>query len=290
MINSGRVEAVARAIASLGYDGIVRFDQHEPEYVAFSQMLERGESSETVHAIAVAAGIVDYALPKGGAHAFWRRLSELHSARVSEAGPIALSEEALWELMLRFARGPACARRRRQKVRRLERLFAGRVIGGILSNLEGYVEDPIRLQSDIARALKNRPTQKTVVFAVKAFDLAHLAAEGEYLRIPADFPIPVDCRVVEVAKSSGIVEGEASPREVIEAWRMVLDAVNERLERPVNIFRLDSVVWQAGAASDVSKSSLDVARSRLVAALVDGGVPETKARALAAELLFRPVG
>ena len=85
-------------------------------------------------------------------------------------------------------------------MRRLERLFAGGVVGKILGDLDGYVEDPLALQADIARALNNRPTQKTVVFAVKAFDLAHLVTRGEYLQLPREFPIPVDCRVVEITR------------------------------------------------------------------------------------------
>ena len=85
------------------------------------------------------------------------------------------------------------------------------------------------------------------------------------------------------------MEGEPSDEEVVRAWLMVLERVNRELEKPVNILRLDSVVWQAGVVADVAKAPPSDARSKLVEILISRSIPREKAETIAREFLYRPL-
>jgi hypothetical protein len=55
-MNHSRVDAVAQAIASLGYEGIILFDEEEPEYQSFMTL------SNELGTEPYCAGTADYQL------------------------------------------------------------------------------------------------------------------------------------------------------------------------------------------------------------------------------------
>jgi len=71
-----RTRAVADALISLGYDGIVKFDASEPEYDYLTTATERFDEQACVALLSIPAGTQDYQLA-GDAQQFWRALEEV---------------------------------------------------------------------------------------------------------------------------------------------------------------------------------------------------------------------
>ena len=75
-MNERRVEAVATAVAKLGYDGIVAFDRTEPEYDTIEVLFETFDDPILVELLVVAATTEDYQL-NGDAQLFWNELERV---------------------------------------------------------------------------------------------------------------------------------------------------------------------------------------------------------------------
>jgi len=75
-MNPKRIGEVAEAIATLGYDGIVAFDQTEPEYDTIRTLLETFDDPTLVELLVVSATTEDYQL-NGDAQLFWNELDRV---------------------------------------------------------------------------------------------------------------------------------------------------------------------------------------------------------------------
>jgi len=101
---------------------------------------------------------------------------------------------------------------------------------------------------------RQRRNAKTIVFAMKIFDLLHRIAIGRYAAF-VDVPIVADLRIARLSFSSGLVgapraqsvpstlvaAGELLQRDpalFIDAWSRVSTA-----GRRLNLFRVDSLAW-----------------------------------------------
>jgi hypothetical protein len=67
---------------------------------------------------------------------------------------------------------------------------------------------------------------------------------------------------------------------VIDAWRGVIDAVNNRLADPILMLWVDSIVWQAGQVVDRHEGDESRARAALADNFDAVGVDEAAARVL----------
>ena len=73
-MNKSRVTRVSNAIASLGRDGIIAFDRHEPEYQSFTTLRNQTIGTAPHRALlGICAETADYQLA-GNAQTFWRKL------------------------------------------------------------------------------------------------------------------------------------------------------------------------------------------------------------------------
>ncbi|WP_308444673.1 N-glycosylase/DNA lyase [Halomicrobium urmianum] len=272
-LNQKRIDAVADAMVDLGYDGITRFDRVEPEYRVLMTIRESYDANDHVYLLGVCAGIVDYQL-LGDAQRFWAALEEvtLEHDQVD-------SIDDVQAILGAFMDASVNQRLNQQKRLRLSKLFEG-------SFAEWFVENhttvpPVRIWEELATALDNQMHKKTIVFAMKVYDILSLVETGEYASFPTDIPIPCDLQVERVAGTAGLVETDDSD-VVIDAWAAVADAVNEELETPVSLLRIDSIVWQAGQI--IGESDQASARRKLVDHFKELGIEREQADSLAAEL------
>jgi N-glycosylase/DNA lyase len=230
-----RIEQVAESLVSLGYEGVVQFDRTEPEYSFIVAACEEFDSDAHVALLSILAATQDYQLA-GDAQRFWRTLEDSLQERENLA-----SESDVKETLAEFMDQPVNARLREQKKDRLVRMVD---YGFGEWFLESYPDvDPVRVWEEIAAALDTTQEKKTVVLAMKIYDIFHLILNGEYLALPMGVPIPCDLQVERVAAASGIVEQDEK-ESVMEAWARVMEQVNAELDRPVSMLRIDSIVWQ----------------------------------------------
>jgi N-glycosylase/DNA lyase len=274
-VNTERVDAVAEALASIGHDGIAAFDRTEPEYSTLEMLYDRFGEESYVKLLGICAATQDYQL-NGDAQEFWRELE--HTSQQYESLD---STQAVRDLLGDFMEADVNARLNSQKRSRLVKQFEAGFDEWFVENHREA--EPVEVWEHLAESMDNRMSAKTVVLAMKIYDIAHLIRHGEYLEFPYDIPIPCDLQVERVSRTSGITDSDETG-EVMDAWAEVMRRVDERLGEPVSLLRIDSVVWQAGQIIGKEEPDQAAARAALEEHFGDVGLQSDDAEYLATEL------
>jgi len=240
-INLERVRVISDLFCDLGLDGIIKFDKLEPEYRALRALREMGVSPPFLGLIAVCTGIIDFQLGRGGAERLWSTLAEV----ARDFGD--LNDLRQVELLMKvFLNEPINARMLQLKVARIRRIFNSGFARWLVENYDRLREEAMLLWRRLSETLRSGMERKTIVFAMKAFDISHLVCFGDYAKFPWDIPIPVDFHVRQVTISTGLLEGYGDDSAFRRAWALVLKRVRERIGGNVSLLRIDSLVWQVG--------------------------------------------
>lgn len=274
-MNTERVDAVAEALASIGHDGIAAFDRTEPEYSTLKMLYERFGNESYVKLLGICAATQDYQL-NGDAQEFWRELE--HTSQQYQSLD---STQAVRDLLGDFMEADVNARLNSQKRDRLVKQFEAGFDEWFVQNHREA--EPVEVWEQLAESMDNRMSAKTVVLAMKIYDIAHLIRHGEYLEFPYDIPIPCDLQVERVSRTSGITESDETG-EVMDAWAEVMQRVDERLGEPVSLLRIDSVVWQAGQIIGKKEPDQYAARAALEEHFGDVGLASEDREYLARNL------
>ncbi|MFC7213724.1 N-glycosylase/DNA lyase [Saliphagus sp. GCM10025334] len=270
-----RIEAVSEALAGIGYEGIVAFDQFEPEYRTIERLYRKFEETDSVQLLVTCATTQDFQL-NGDAQAFWRTLTEV-SLEHDSLDSLNNVEAVLWEVM----EEPVNARFNSMKSARLEKLLNSRFPEWFLANHRDA--EPFEVWERLANGIENEKRKKTVVLSMKIYDIAHLIETGEYLEFPYDIPIPCDLQIERVSKTSGIVNSTETS-EVMAAWAEVMERVSEKVGHPVSLLRIDSIIWQAGQVIGNAGEDLGESRQSLDAHFQDVGLEDPERTDLVNEL------
>ncbi|MCU4800254.1 N-glycosylase/DNA lyase [Halobacteria archaeon HArc-gm2] len=273
-----RVEAVADAIAGLGYDGIVAFDRTEPEYATIESLYDAYENEALVKLLVVCATTQDYQL-NGDAQQFWRKLDEV----ALDHGTLDTQQDVR-DILGTFMEADVNARLNDQKRDRLVRILEAGFDDWFVENYR--IATPLKVWERLAGALDTGMNKKTVVLAMKIYDIAHLIRHGEYLEFPWEIPIPCDLQVERVSRTSGVNEG-GTTTEILETWAAVMEGVSERLDQHISLLRIDSIVWQAGQIIGEHEPDANVARDALTDHFQTVGIDQEPANELASELTAR---
>jgi len=270
-----RVEAVSEAIAGIGYEGIVAFDQYEPEYSTIERLYEEFEDTDLVQLMVTCATTQDFQL-NGDAQRFWQTLTNV-SLEHGSLDSLDSVEAILWE----FMEQPVNARLSGMKSTRLEKLLDSGFPEWFVANHRGA--EPFEVWERLADGIENEKRKKTVVLSMKIYDIAHLIETGEYLEFPYDIPIPCDLQVERVSETSGIT-ASTDTGEVMAAWAEVMERVSEKVGHPISLLRIDSIIWQAGQVIGNAGENLRESRQALDAHFQEVGLEEPNRTVLANEL------
>jgi len=274
-MNRPRIDPLADAFAALGHDGIAAFDETEPEYETLAFLYDEFGSEAHVKLLGICAATQDYQL-NGDAQAFWRELE-----RTAGAFDALDSTQAVRDVLGDFLEANVNARLNQQKRERLISMFQNEFDEWFVANHTAV--QPVTVWERLADGLDNRMEAKTVVLAMKIYDIAHLIRHGEYLEFPYDIPIPCDLQVERVSRTSGLTTS-AETDEVLDAWAELMQAVSDHLDEHVSLLRIDSIVWQAGQVIGRHEPDREAARAALVSHFETVGLESDPARRLAEEL------
>lgn len=274
-MNQDRVDSIADALASLGHDGIAAFDETEPEYGTLKFFYDEFGTESYTKLLGICAATQDYQL-NGDAQVFWGELE-----RAASEFDTLNSTQEVRDLLGDFMEASVNARLNQQKRDRLIKLFEAEFDEWFVANHADVA--PVTVWERLADALDNRMQAKTVVLAMKIYDIAHLVRYDEYLQFPYDIPIPCDLQVERVSRTSGLTTSDETD-EVLEVWSTVMQAVSDRLDEHVSLLRIDSIVWQAGQIIGRHEPDQEAARAALVSHFETVGIDSDPARTLAEEL------
>lgn len=274
-MNQARVDAVGESIASIGYEGITAFDRTEPEYDAIIKLYDRYEDETYVKLLATIATTQDYML-NGDAQRFWKEFEDvsLNADGLSSIRDVKIILNAFMERSVN-------ARLKDQKKSRLVKIFESEFAEWFVDN--HTTAEPLEVWTELADSLNSDMDAKTVVLAMKVYDIAHLIKYDEYLEFPEEIPIPCDLQVVRVSKSSGVIDSE-NHGQVLSTWAEVMATVSENLGRHVSLLRIDSIVWQAGQIIGKHEPNKNSARENLLDHFEEVGLKTDSASRLATEL------
>jgi len=274
-MNQDRVDSVANSISALGYEGIILFDEEEPEYQTFTTLsTELGDEPHRC-LLGVCAGTADYQLA-GDAQLFWNELEQAALAH----GQLDSTNDVK-AILGDFMEASVNARLNQQKRTRLIKLFDNGFADWFIENYDEV--QPLSVWEHLAEALDNPMKRKTIVFAMKVYDIIHLIENGSYLDFPQDIPIPCDLQVERVAHTSGITDSE-NEDEVMAVWAEVASQVGDDLGRPISLLRIDSIVWQSGQIIGDYEPNQEAAREALIEHFEHIGLDGKQAGNLAEEL------
>jgi N-glycosylase/DNA lyase len=75
------------------------------------------------------------------------------------------------------------------KRNRVKRFLASPMMGQISErSIADLGKKPMEFWSELSMSMHQKPDDKTIVFAMKTFDLMHKAETGRYVRFPANIP------------------------------------------------------------------------------------------------------
>ncbi|AGK61357.1 Uncharacterized protein conserved in archaea [Archaeoglobus sulfaticallidus PM70-1] len=228
------ISAILSAIPVEIWDRVV---QEEPEWKHMREFLESyGFGRFAV--LMIAAGLNDFQLKGKAEVAYWPKMRELLKRNNTPNSPREL-ESILAEFY-------ANERLPDLKLRRLNRFLSSRLAEWLWNAMPGEVtENFLRIWYDLAATMRQERSVKTIVFAMKCLGIALLMA-GESNFCFERIPIPVDYRVREFTKRTGVVVRD--DEDVRTFWGKVLEELRGRgLE--INMIHLDSLIWQIGVLS-----------------------------------------
>ncbi|MCD6232659.1 N-glycosylase/DNA lyase [Candidatus Aerophobetes bacterium] len=276
-INTNRIGIIANTFASLGWNGIIQFDLKEPEYQCFSKLKPKADYPY-LSLMAVCTGIIDYQLA-GNAYLFWKTLGEIaHNKKVESINTI---KNTVYE----FLDCPVNTRLNNQKRNCLNKIFSSFLPQKIISDYKLFREQPYLLWQDLSKVTGRKMEMKTIVMAMKVFDLVHLIYYDDYARFPEDIPIPVDIHVKRISYISGLIENEKVKDDVVRnVWGKICKKVSTILNKTVTSFRIDSSIWQIGKLASQSDWKLKPIVNYLTQEI---GITRDKADKFSKELLWR---
>jgi N-glycosylase/DNA lyase len=241
---------------------------------------------------ALVFALTDYQLGTGGANAYWHEIGGL----LPNGKELASAKELLKVLEAVVAR-PVSARMEDQKLARIRRLLQSSFVAAAKAgSLAQLGQNPIPLWYALADAMEQSRDAKTIVFAMKIFDLLHRVSTGRYASFGDAVPIVADLRIARLSFSAGLVTpppgtsvtaamseaGTLLQRDqsvFIEAWSSV-----SRQAGGLNLFRVDSLAWQLAQPVYDYRHDREQARSTLADILRAVGMPVQIAADLGSEL------
>ena len=236
-----RAGAITDLFCSLGFNNIVKFDMLEPEFHALKTLHENGVKPKYLGLIAVCTGVIDFQLGFGGADRLWETLVEV-AGKFEDLNDLRQVELLMTSLLTE----PVNRRSLSVKATRIRRIFDSGFAEWFIKRYEDLRRNPVVLWRRLSETLRSRMERKTMVFAMKAFDISHLICFGDYACFPWNIPIPVDFHIRNVTVSSGLLKRYGSDDSIRKAWIHILRELKEKTGRNVSLLRLDSVVWQLG--------------------------------------------
>ena len=243
-----RARVIADLFSSLGFNRTVKFDMLEPEFHALKTLYRSGVKPKYLGLIAVCTGVIDFQLGFGGADRLWKTLVEV-AGKFEDLNDLRQVEL----LMTRLLTEPVNRRSLQVKAARIRRIFDSGFAGWFIEKYETLRRNPVVLWRRLSETLRSRMERKTMVFAMKAFDISHLICFGDYASFPWDIPIPVDFHIKNVTISSGLLRHYESDDSFRKAWAYVLKELKEKTGHNISLLRLDSIVWQLGKIMYASK-------------------------------------
>ncbi|MDS0223468.1 N-glycosylase/DNA lyase [Haloarcula sp. S1AR25-5A] len=274
-MNEQRINAVADALAAIGYDGITAFDRTEPEYDTLTYLYDRYDSEAHVKLLGLLAASQDYQL-NGDGQQFWQALEDT-ATNFEHLN----STQAVRDLLGEFVEADVNARLNEQKRDRLVRVLQAGFDEWFVANHASVT--PLEVWERFADDMQTRMESKTVVLAMKIYDIAHLIRHDTYLEFPREIPIPCDLQVERVSTSAGITDSTDTDT-VLDAWAAVMEVTSDQLGRHVSLLRIDSIIWQAGQIIGKHEPDQQAAQEALQQHFQTVGLDSEPATNLAQEL------
>jgi len=250
--NRYRAVRIGQALSLIPEDVWEKIDLGEPEWPVLKRFVE--DRANLSAALGMAVALCDYQLGTGGAQKYWLDVNAAYQNRkpIDSAGKIGLMIDELLER-------PVAARLASMKRKRIERFLNSPVMSALAAmSIAELAEKPMELWSSFSMSMRQKPDDKTIVFAMKIFDLMHKASTGNYVRFPAAIPIPTDLRIGRVTLACGLIDAPPGKRidEAMESIDEVLSKEKGRIlaawtcvsetAAGLSLFRIDSLVWQVG--------------------------------------------
>lgn len=249
-----RIKQFAALLSEISLDFFKEIDKREPEYRTFLSLSKEyanfrpNKFDVSLALMGIGTGLIDFQQKDPG-RTLWQPMERFTR---KEGYPI--NVKGIRDIIFHLAKS---SRFGNTKLKRAERFFTSGFPSWFLGNdLLHLRKNPYDVWLRLSGSMGDPMNKKTIVMAMKAFDMETLAVTNEYLPFPPHIPMMIDSRITYVSISSGIVVvdpilsiDEIASRyrdELVDAWSEVVERVQKNLGNKFNALRLDSLIWQAG--------------------------------------------
>lgn len=117
------------------------------------------------------------------------------------------------------------------RIKKFNKIFSSEI------DFKKYENDLSKFNIDLAKTMKTKPDNKTIVFAVKIFSYAYQIVFEKEMLFPMSIPIPVDSRLTKIYKLENPWISKTSQKEIQNYFQKISQKFN------IPPLHLDSVLW-----------------------------------------------
>ncbi len=198
-VDSRRIRVIAEKIRQVGLEPILLIEEHDPQFKAVLEIVERTNDECIAFLLIVLNAIVSYRLSSPGEE-YWLEFASYVSSRKIH------NVHEVFENIKRFltvSKGNRLLRE--QKIRRLTKLLTSSSLGYLLDLCRNNRINLVEVADILANSLNSKRNSKTIVFACK-MSYYFLKAIGHNIIPPFEIDIPVDRRIALISYTSGLVK------------------------------------------------------------------------------------
>ncbi len=218
------MEKLYDLIKHISLDDVLEIEKNDPTFIPLISLYNNINNKEYFLPLVVTNALICYQLSSTGEE-YWKEFSEYGWKKEYH------NESDIFDFFIWFL--PKSKWNKRlvpTKLRRLEKL-RGKLIG-IWGDSENYYNDMKKLQWYLGNIMKQKHTDKTIVFAVKMFGYWARIHFWETNIYPKNINIPIDSRLENIYKKYGWN---------IKNSTIFYDRLSKKLDIPP--LHLDAVLW-----------------------------------------------
>jgi DNA-(apurinic or apyrimidinic site) lyase len=211
-----------------------RIVQYEPEWRYFNSIKHRF-ANHIWQVIYIMMGLNAYQLKGRAEEGYWLPLSN-YLANLPLNSPLTLIQACFLDFY-KFERLP------KNKIKRVHRFCSSRLFQELVNNdtKSNNIPSIPYIWNQLAQTMKQNPTDKTIVFALKCLGV-HLLMEQVSGLDFSTIPIPVDSRIRQTtARLTSLI---LSDKAIQNFWSSILHQINQHLQTQITMIHLDSLLWQ----------------------------------------------
>lgn len=175
---------------SVSFDDIKQIEENDPQYISLKNLYFNIQNKDFYLSLIITNALVCYQLSSQGEE-YWEEFHQYFSKKSPQN-----KTEIISDMILFLKQSKGNKRILNMKIKRLEKV--GLFLEKFFWNEKFYYENMQSLQTDLAKSMKQKIHDKTIVFTIKMFWYWARTQFEIFHYFPFEIPIPIDSRLTKL--------------------------------------------------------------------------------------------